>query len=148
MIEKEKILNSTRQGLAIFEYYIPALKENGAKKNFKAVFRDDGDNPDANVFINKKTKIWNYRDFVSGETLNPFDFVMRKEKCDFKNAIEIIVSKIMKTSTMEFTNIPKTEKITDIFITHCDDFKYWEQYINDKKRIRDIATRMNLVSVK
>jgi len=123
---KQKILDSTNNGLSIFEYYIPEVKKYGHIKNFRAVFRNDGNNPDAKVFINSKDHIWCYHDFVSGETLNPFDFVMKHCNCNFKEALEIIQRDILVNAQPgRIKVINQTNAITDFTLLPCDDFNYW-----------------------
>lgn len=149
MTNKNEILIQTQQGLRIFEFYIPEIKVKGVHKNFKSLFRDDGENPDANIFLNKRTNVWNYRDFVTGETLNPFDFVMKKENCDFPSALRKIVTNICPYISKEVKPNPILKNtISDLQLTSCNDFNYWEQYIHDKIKIIEYASMFNLISVK
>lgn len=126
---KQKILDATQSGHSIFDYYIPELKQQGTKKNFRALFRDDGQNPDARIFFNNKIGMWQYHDFVNGETLNPFDFVCKFCKCDYKDALAIISREIIID-----TGLPATRKenggttITEFKLTPGDDFSYWFDY--------------------
>ena len=123
---KPPILTATNNGLSIFEYFIPELKLQGTGKNFRALFRDDGHSPDAKVFFNDRGHCWCYHDFVSGETLNPFDFVMKFCKCSFKDALEIIRRDILFDGGE--VSKPKAVKGTTILnfkITPCENISYW-----------------------
>ncbi|MBI5538921.1 MAG: toprim domain-containing protein, partial [Bacteroidia bacterium] len=119
--QKENILNKTNQGLAIFEYYIPELKTHGYKKHIRAVFRDDGKNAGAHVFYSDK-KIWMYHDFVNGENLNPFDFVMKLKNCNFIEAIAIITKDVLLNS------ISPTPEAPNFKLIPGTNYDYWFQY--------------------
>jgi len=126
---QSQILAATNNGLSIFEHYIPDIKLHGPGKNFRAIFRDDGQNPDANVFYNQKAGLWCYHDFVNGKTLNPFDFVRKICNCDFKETLEIIRRDILfEVEERETKSEPKGSTITEFTLTPGEDFNYWFNY--------------------
>lgn len=121
---KPRILAATNNGLSIFEYYIPDLKQNGPGKNFRSAFRDDGHNPDARVFFNNSGQLWCYHDFVSGETLNPFDFVMKSCRCEYKDALEIIQRDILISEPIKRKG-QVAAAIKDFDLIPGNDIRYW-----------------------
>jgi len=129
---RQNILDNTNNGLAIFEYYIPQLKESGTAKNFKALFRDDGHSADANVFVPPKSSTWCYHDFVTGENLNPFDFVMKLRDCDFKEAIAIISKDmLMDIPVTSQKKVINTSAIENFNLVHGNDYSYWLDYVTE-----------------
>ena len=126
---KNDILNHTDKGLEIFKHYIPDIRKHGTKKKFMSVFRDDGENPSANVFLNKKGDSWLYKDFVNGEALNPVDFVMKLCKCDFKQALNTIKTEIINCSGLPYKHEPiRQPDIKRYKLDFNDDFSYWLDY--------------------
>ncbi len=145
---KSEILRRTNNGLDIFRYYIPDIAKQGTSKNFMAVFRDDGKTPSANVFLNKQKNSWLYKDFVNGETLNPFDFVMKYCRCDFKQALDMIQKDILSLNiydSMQNTN-SKSETM-NFSIVPCDDFSYWFDF-GERKLILETLEKYNVKALK
>jgi len=145
---KAKLVTATNNGLAVFEYFILELKQKGTGKNFRSVFRDDGDNPDAGVFFNKEAQIWCYHDFVTGETLNPFDFVMHLKKCDFNEALRIIKTEVAQyvPDTLQPVMI-NAKTIRDFSIVEADNVSYWADFC-ETTFIRDILKQYGVKSLK
>ena len=144
---KPKILAATDNGLSIFEYYIPDLKQHGPGKNFRAIFRDDGQNPDAKVFFNPQGQVWCYHDFVTAETLNPFDFLMKLCKCDFKGALEIIRREILIEPELPVVSKPtKATSISNFKLVPGNDFSYWYEFAPETK-MAEVLGRYNVQSL-
>lgn len=76
------------KGYSVFRHYIPGLPNMPLRKRMmiRAIFRDDGKNADANIYFVKNKDMFYYHDFVTGEHLNPFEFIKRKVQCDNKTA--------------------------------------------------------------
>lgn len=147
---KPQIISATNNGLSIFEYYIPELKKHGPGKNFRAIFRDDGQNPDAKVFFNPQNQMWCYHDFVTGETLNPFDFVIKYCKCDFKGAIDFIRRDILINFPWPvISNATKTtpdNTTGGIKVNSGNDFTYWYDYAPEAAMVKTLI-RYNVQSL-
>ena len=144
---KPQILSATNNGLSIFECYIPELKKHGPGKNFRAIFRDDGQNPDAKVFFNPQGQVWCYHDFVTAETLNPFDFVMKFCKCDFRGALEIIKHDFSIDSTIHIkSGAHQDNSIKDYAIIPGGDFSYWLDFAPESDMAK-ILSRYNVQSL-
>lgn len=136
---KPPILAATNNGLSIFEYYIPDLKHQGTGKNFRALFRDDGHSPDAKVFFNDRGHCWCYHDFVNGETLNPFDFVMKFCKCNFKDALGIIRCDILiDGGDVRKPQVVKGTAILDFKIMPCENICYWFDFAPEAAMIETL----------
>ena len=140
----EEILDKTNRGLDVFEYYIPELKTNGTKKNFRAVFRDDGNNSDANVFFSEKTKRWMYHDFVSGESLDPFDFVMKLNSCSFADSAEIIARDVLHNLPVKREHVKADNSFS---IEAGGSYDYWFRFGN-REAILKTAADYGLSSLK
>ncbi|MFH2143307.1 MAG: VapE domain-containing protein [Bacteroidota bacterium] len=132
--QKENILKRTNQGLEVFEFYIPDQKTEGQKKNIRAVFREDGKNADAHVFYSENLKTWIYHDFVNGESLNPFDFVMKLKNCNFNEAISTINKDVLLNSSSPAPNVPSFKLIQG------NNYNYWFQY-GDSNNISNTLER-------
>jgi len=131
---KQNILENTNYGLDVFEFFIPELKKYGTKKNFRALFRDDGISPDANVMFSNG--IWLYHDYVTGETLNPIDFVIKLKNSDFKEAIKFINQEIVLANnepTKKRNIVSNTIKVFSI--NESDNYKYWASFCEESKII-------------
>ena len=149
--DKEEILQATERGYRIFKHFIPGLHSQGKKRNIKAVFRDDGENADASVNYSKEKGYWYYHDFVSGEHLTPFDFVMAWYKCDFKTSLEIINHDILHHIS-PMPSIPKaTPKETpegkNFSLELSDDYNYWLQFATENRMIETLQ-KYNVKSLK
>jgi len=141
---KEKLLQITDKGWLIFTHYIPELKNIGPGKKLRAIFRDDDRNPSANVYYSSSKSIYYYKDFGTDETLNPFDFVMKIENCQFKEAIKIIESKIIMTPPN--IEISKDKK-NSFEVNLGGNYNYWYDYAPEKD-FNDTAQRYYFMSLK
>ena len=127
---KDEILQSTQQGLRVFQHYLPQWQPHGKKQNINAVFRDDGKNADASISYSRHKNYWYYHDFVTGEHLSPFDFVMKWHHCDFKTALEIIHHDILHQMPHQFIetkNTQPSERATtkQFTLKASDQYSYW-----------------------
>lgn len=81
--DKEIILEKTNGGLDVFRYYLPEFIEEG--KAFLSPLRSEK-NPSANIF-RADAGVYLFKDFGIGKALNCIDFIMEKDKLDYKSAV-------------------------------------------------------------
>ncbi|MGB0525284.1 MAG: BT4734/BF3469 family protein [Flammeovirgaceae bacterium] len=109
-IQKETILDSTNGGLDVFRHYIGDFP---IKKAFKSPLREE---KKASFSIFEKGGIYYFKDNGTDQKGDCFSYVMEANGCDFKQAIEHIVTALNITSNgSAVTPKPKPQKqvVTD-----------------------------------
>lgn len=127
---KDFLLENSDRGHKIFQYFIHNLPSKGSRKNIPAIFRKDGKHSDANVYYNEKMKTWIYHDFVTGENLSPFDFIMKLKNCDFTEALNIVGNEIVRLEIpkSDLHAVKPVNKMKFEFLEN-ENFTYWYDFI-------------------
>lgn len=136
-----KDIESKISDIDIFKKYCTGFQE--INKDFKSEFYTDN-NPSCRIYQKNNNRLA-YKDFGgSGEHLNPYEYVMKKHTCTFKEALKIIandfnllkVGPVTKPSFIlgEFNiEVKKVEKSTISIVSrnwNLTDYKYWYNNYN------------------
>jgi len=118
ILSKEVIMAQTNGGLDVFRHLIPEFVEEG--KTFISPLRQEK-NPSANIF-KAKNGIYLFKDFASGKALNCINYLMEKDKLDYKSA----VAQIEKVFNLEKKESPA--EVTQELEISGSPLKYFNDY--------------------
>lgn len=128
MSKNELMMEHSNQGLDVFQFYI--LRSFQVGKAFNSPLREDK-HPSFNIFRDKDSGLYLYKDFATDETGNCIDFVMKLKGIDFQQACELIIQDLGLSPYLRKNKVKSipTESDSGKLVPVTDvELVYWEQY--------------------